>query len=70
MKKMVHVILSLVLTVCSVPTIAQQSDNGDGTFTNPVLWADLPDPDVIQVEISPLFNRHVAAGTTPIKSVK
>ena len=29
-----------------------------------MLWADLPDPDVIQVEISPLFNRHVSAGTT------
>ena len=29
-----------------------------------MLWADLPDPDVIQVEISPLFNRQVAAGTT------
>ena len=28
---------------------AQSSDNGDGTFTNPVLWADVPDPDVIQV---------------------
>lgn len=28
---------------------AQSSDNGDGTFTNPVLWADVPDPDVIRV---------------------
>ena len=25
------------------------SDNGDGTFTNPMLWLDAPDPDVIHV---------------------
>lgn len=25
------------------------SDNGDGTFTNPVIFADYPDPDVIRV---------------------
>lgn len=24
-------------------------DNGDGTFTNPLLWGDWPDPDVIRV---------------------
>jgi beta-xylosidase len=24
-------------------------DMGDGTFTNPVIWADFPDPDVIRV---------------------
>lgn len=28
---------------------AWQSDNGDGTFTNPVLYADYPDPDIIRV---------------------
>ena len=27
----------------------QSSDNGDGTFTNPILWLDAPDPDVIRV---------------------
>lgn len=25
------------------------SDNGDGTFTNPIMWGDWPDPDVIRV---------------------
>lgn len=25
------------------------SDNGNGTFTNPLLWGDWPDPDVIRV---------------------
>lgn len=28
---------------------AQSSDNLNGTFTNPVLWADFPDPDAIRV---------------------
>jgi hypothetical protein len=28
---------------------AQCGDNGDGTFSNPVFWADVPDPDVIRV---------------------
>lgn len=28
---------------------AWQSDNGDGTYTNPVLYADYPDPDIIRV---------------------
>ena len=27
----------------------RSSDNGDGTFTNPVLWSDCPDPDLIRV---------------------
>ncbi|MFZ5942208.1 MAG: glycoside hydrolase 43 family protein [Bacteroidota bacterium] len=26
------------------------SDNGDGTYTNPVIFADFPDPDVIRVD--------------------
>lgn len=28
---------------------AQIGDNRDGTFSNPVIWADVPDPDVIRV---------------------
>ncbi|HVO72670.1 MAG TPA: family 43 glycosylhydrolase [Ignavibacteriaceae bacterium] len=27
-----------------------QSDNGDGTYTNPVIYSDFPDPDVIRVD--------------------
>lgn len=30
-------------------TSAASADNGDGIFTNPVIWADVPDPDVIRV---------------------
>jgi beta-xylosidase len=32
-----------------IPAPAWQSDNGDGTFTNPPLYADYPDPDIIRV---------------------
>ncbi|PZX17236.1 beta-xylosidase [Breznakibacter xylanolyticus] len=30
-------------------TYRSSSDNGDGTFTNPVVFGDFPDPDVIRV---------------------
>lgn len=44
-------LLTLLLSACTgtLSLSAQSSDNGDGTFTNPVLWADVPDPDVIRV---------------------
>lgn len=32
------------------PLVSYSADNGDGTFTNPVLWADFPDPDIIRVD--------------------
>ena len=45
--------LLCALTMCSFlfgSIQAQSSDNGDGTFTNPMLWSDVPDPDVIRVD--------------------
>lgn len=46
-----------ILAICFcgmniLTTNAQQvwtADNGDGTFTNPLMWGDWPDPDVIRV---------------------
>jgi beta-xylosidase len=32
------------------PKNAWTADNGDGTYKNPLLWGDWPDPDVIRVE--------------------
>ncbi len=46
-------LLCVSFLVCfSGPVSAQQtqSDNGDGTFTNPVIYSDFPDPDVIRVD--------------------
>ena len=68
-------LISLCLAVCTLyiqtPMAAQSSDNGDGTFTNPVLWADLPDPDVIQVGDTFYFvstSMFMAPGVTILKS--
>ena len=46
---------AVVLAACMLPVPVQaagstSSDNGDGTFTNPVIYSDVPDLDVIRVE--------------------
>lgn len=46
--------LTLVLFTCFVTQLGAQTnvwtpDNGNGTFTNPIMWGDWPDPDVIRV---------------------
>ena len=48
------VLLTIIMVVSSCTggvkfAPQQSSDNGDGTFTNPVLWSDCPDPDLIRV---------------------
>ena len=43
-------LITAIMSVCALTfASAQSSDNGDGTFSNPVIWADCPDPDVIRV---------------------
>jgi beta-xylosidase len=47
------------------------SDNGDGTYTNPVIFADFPDPDVIRVGdvyYMSTTTMHVFPGATILKS--
>lgn len=65
-------ILTIFLIASAVfSSIAQSSDNGNGTFTNPVLWTDLPDPDVIQVGDTFYFvstSMHMLPGVTILKS--
>jgi xylan 1,4-beta-xylosidase len=42
----------LMVQSCTAPvqtTASLSSDNGDGTYTNPVINADYPDPDIIRV---------------------
>lgn len=46
-------------------------DNGDGTFTNPVIWADVPDPSVIRVDDTFYMvstTMHYSPGCTIMKS--
>ena len=53
MKKIIIAFSVLILSIItSVNLLAQKihSDNGDGTYTNPVIASDFPDPDVIQVD--------------------
>jgi beta-xylosidase len=42
-------ILSLLLSI-GLSAQQTQSDNGNGTYTNPVIYSDFPDPDVIRVD--------------------
>ena len=58
MKIIIYPFLLLTILFLNGKTIAQQkqevskvwvSDNGDGTYTNPVLYADYSDPDAIRV---------------------
>jgi len=37
------------LAFCLTKTCAWQLDNGDGTYKNPPLYADYPDPNIIRV---------------------
>lgn len=52
-------------------TYRSHSDNGDGTYTNPVIHADFPDPDVIRVEdiyYMVSTTMHIFPGATLLKS--
>ena len=42
-------ILLFILFISKLSAQSQHSDNGDGTYTNPVIPADFPDPDVVKV---------------------
>ncbi|NPD90767.1 family 43 glycosylhydrolase [Xylanibacter muris] len=52
-------------------TYRSHSDNGDGTYTNPVIFADFPDPDVIRVGdwfYMVSTTMHIFPGATILKS--
>ena len=58
MKRIICLLAILLMTYCCNPLLAQNkstiskvwvADNGDGTYTNPVLYADYSDPDAIRV---------------------
>lgn len=41
--------VAAVLGVAAAAALAWQADNGDGTYRNPILFADYSDPDVVRV---------------------
>jgi beta-xylosidase len=56
MRRFVRFVSAAIVTVCVAAPSAQRPatapwvpDRGDGTYTNPVLFADYSDPDVIRV---------------------
>ena len=55
-QRRLHLLLPLLVwvTILGLPSSAPaqkfHSDNGDGTYTNPLIYADFPDPDVIRVD--------------------
>jgi beta-xylosidase len=70
-KTIFGVVLSVTLFVSSLHAQKLQSDNGDGTYTNPVISADFPDPDVIRVDSVYYFvstTMFVFPGVTILKS--
>ncbi len=52
-KRVCSVILAAAMVITMLPVNTQaatsSSDNGDGTFSNPVIYADVPDIDIIRV---------------------
>ena len=43
------ILRSIALAVLSLATAPWRPDRGDGTYRNPVLYADYSDPDVVRV---------------------
>ena len=47
------IIISALYSIVIFAGYAQEvwsPDNGDGSFTNPIMWGDWPDPDIIRVD--------------------
>lgn len=73
LNKMKKPVLTLLIILAMVSAMAQktQSDNGDGTYTNPVISSDFPDPDVILVDDVYYFvstSMFIFPGVTILKS--
>jgi beta-xylosidase len=45
-----YLILFSLFSLFNLTAQKMHSDNGDGTYTNPVIYSDFPDPDVIRVD--------------------
>ncbi len=69
---MKRTIISLLLGACTICANAQTSrDLGNGTFHNPVIWADVPDVCVIRVDDTFYMvstTMHMSPGCTIMKS--
>ena len=50
LKSSLAIVLSLMASYVVEAQQVWNPDNGNGTFTNPIMWGDWPDPDVIRVD--------------------
>jgi len=69
--KKIALFLTLLLTVLNSAAQKKYSDNGDGTYTNPIIAGDFPDPDVILVDDVYYFvstTMFIFPGVTILKS--
>ncbi len=69
MKYLYKIVLAACLACAALTMLAADGDNR--TFTNPVVWADLPDPDVICVDGVYYFvstSMHYMPGVTILQS--
>ena len=48
-KKWMALMLAVLILFPAVPAKAWVADNGDGTFSNPLMFGDYPDNDIIRV---------------------
>lgn len=49
MKKLIGGVAFLLAMQLNAQNQVWNPDNGNGTFTNPIMWGDWPDPDIIRV---------------------
>lgn len=64
-------VLCLIASCAPQAPNVQYSDNGDGTFNNPVIFADVPDPDITRVGDTFYMvstTMHYSPGCTIMKS--
>ena len=47
--KTIFVVVGILLSLTILRAQKHHSDNGNGTYTNPVIAADFPDPDIVLV---------------------
>ncbi len=74
LKRAVGVALALTMTLSAIPLSPRAvaaSDSGNETFTNPVMYADVPDVDVIRVDDAYYMvstTMHLSPGCPVMKS--
>jgi len=54
--KTILVVVGILLSLTILRAQKHYSDNGNGTYTNPVIAADFPDPDIVLFVIHTIWS--------------